>query len=48
MRWRHPHTLRGADPPSPDQLQRFVRTIERYGYWLATPEENAAAGISLF
>ena len=37
-----------GNPPSPDQLQHFVRTCERYGYWLATPEENAAAGISLF
>ena len=37
-----------GNPPSPDQLQHFVRTSERYGYWLATPEENAAAGILLF
>jgi quercetin dioxygenase-like cupin family protein len=36
------------NPPSPDQLQHFVRTSERYGYWLATAEENAVAGISLF
>jgi len=37
-----------GSPLSPDQLQHFVQTSERYGYWLATPEENAAAGISLF
>lgn len=37
-----------GNPPSPDQLQHFVLTSNRYGYWLATPEENAAAGISLF
>ena len=37
-----------GNPPSPDQLQHFVRTSERYGYWLATAEENAAAGILLF
>ena len=39
--------LQGAkgNPPSPDQLQHFVETSERYGYWLATPEENAAAGV---
>jgi quercetin dioxygenase-like cupin family protein len=36
------------NPPSPDQLQHFASISERYGYWLATPEENAAAGISLF
>ena len=37
-----------VDPPSPDEIQRFVKTAERYGYWLATPEENASLGISLF
>ena len=36
------------DLPSSDELQRLVKTCERYGYWLATPEENAAAGISSF
>jgi quercetin dioxygenase-like cupin family protein len=34
--------------PSPDEIQHFLKTAERYGYWLATPEENAAVGISLF
>ena len=34
--------------PSPNEIQRFLKTAERYGYWLATPEENAAVGISLF
>ena len=37
-----------GNPPAPDQAQDLVRISERYGYWLATPEENAAAGISLF
>ncbi len=27
--------------PSPELMQRFHETVERYGYWLATPEENA-------
>ena len=36
-----------GNPPSPDQVQHLVRTSERYGYWLATPEENAAAGITI-
>jgi len=35
-------------PPTPDELQHFIKTAERYGYWLASPEENAAAGIQLF
>jgi len=41
---------RGArpSPPSPDELQRLVKTCERYGYWLATPEENASVGVAPF
>ena len=41
--------LEGANgnPPSPERLQHLILTSERYGYWLASPEENAAAGISL-
>jgi quercetin dioxygenase-like cupin family protein len=34
--------------PSSNEIERFMKTAERYGYWLATPEENAAVGISLF
>jgi quercetin dioxygenase-like cupin family protein len=43
-------TTRGArlSPPSPAELQHFARTSERYGYWLASSEENASAGISAF
>lgn len=37
-----------VSPPLPDEIQRFLRIAERYGYWVATPEENALAGISLF
>jgi quercetin dioxygenase-like cupin family protein len=32
-----------ADEP----LQRFLEIAERYGYWNATPEENAAVGLRL-
>lgn len=35
-----------VSPASPEDLQLFLKTAERYGYWLATPEENAAVGIS--
>jgi quercetin dioxygenase-like cupin family protein len=31
--------------PSPDEIQRFLQTSERYGYWNATPDENARVGI---
>jgi uncharacterized RmlC-like cupin family protein len=34
-------------PRSPEALQRFKETSERYGYWNATPEENARVSISL-
>ena len=34
-------------PVHEEQLARFLAVAERYGYWNATPEENAAVGISL-
>jgi hypothetical protein len=44
---------------TPDQMQKLLKlaegrtrldekTCERYGYWLATPKENAFAGIAFF
>lgn len=33
--------------PSPEELAHLVITAQRYNYWLATPEENAAIGIAL-
>jgi quercetin dioxygenase-like cupin family protein len=32
--------------PTPDDLARFQTIAERYGYWNATPEENARVGIT--
>ena len=32
-------------PPTLDGIQHFVKTAALYGYWLATPEENASVGI---
>ena len=41
--------LAGAEAPqtqpSPDLMCRFHETVERYGYWLATPQENAEVGL---
>jgi quercetin dioxygenase-like cupin family protein len=40
----------GAPPPGPPSakvIQHFRETSERYGYWNATPEENARIGIFL-
>ena len=36
-----------ASPPTPEALERFAATSARYGYWLATPEENRAIGLEL-
>ena len=34
-------------PPTSEEMTTFLGTVARYGYWLASPEENAAIGISL-
>ncbi|WP_210521131.1 cupin domain-containing protein [Hymenobacter terricola] len=34
--------------PTPEEIGHFVQiSIQKYHYWLGTPEENAAVGISL-
>jgi quercetin dioxygenase-like cupin family protein len=32
-------------PPSADAIEHFPETAERYGYWNATPEQNAEVGL---
>jgi hypothetical protein len=34
-------------PVTPEDLARFAAVCEKYGYWIATPEENAAVGIKM-
>ena len=34
-------------PPPAAAIERFLETAERYGYWNATPEENAAVGLDM-
>ena len=34
-------------PPTLDEIQHFLETARRYGYWFATPEENASVGITV-
>jgi quercetin dioxygenase-like cupin family protein len=34
-------------PPSPEDVERFVATALKYGYVMGTPEQNAAVGIEL-
>lgn len=33
--------------PTPEEMQRLFSAAKKYEYWLASPEENAAIGISL-
>lgn len=32
-------------PPTPEEMRAFFGTVARYGYWIASPEENAAMGL---
>jgi hypothetical protein len=32
-------------PPTPEEIQHFVKTAALYDYWLATPAENTSVGI---
>jgi hypothetical protein len=42
-----PGTPGGIDSRPPDAIRHFLETAERYGYWNASPEENAQAGLRL-
>jgi quercetin dioxygenase-like cupin family protein len=33
--------------PSPEDIARFLEVSRKYGYWNATPEENARVGLSV-
>jgi quercetin dioxygenase-like cupin family protein len=34
-------------PPTPDEIGRFIAVAGKYGYWLGSPEDNAAVGIEM-
>jgi quercetin dioxygenase-like cupin family protein len=34
-----------SGPPSGEAIEHFLETAERYGYWNATPQENAEVGL---
>ena len=34
-------------PPTPEAMQELFRVAAKYGYWLASPEENAAIGLKI-
>jgi hypothetical protein len=38
---------RPAAPPTPEEIQQLFSVAEKYEYWLASRDENAAIGISL-
>jgi hypothetical protein len=40
-----PH--RPPAPPTPNDMQQLFSAAGKYEYWLASPDENAAIGISL-
>ena len=33
-------------PPTPEEMQQFFSVAEKYEHWYASPDENAAIGIS--
>ena len=38
---------RAAKAPTPEEIQKLLETAARYGYWMGSPEENAAIGLVL-
>jgi quercetin dioxygenase-like cupin family protein len=34
-------------PPAPEEMQKLFETAAKHHYWMGSPEENAAIGISL-
>ncbi|TDL76087.1 cupin domain-containing protein [Peribacillus frigoritolerans] len=34
-------------PPQPEVMQHFIKVAISYGYWLGTPDDNAAIGLSM-
>ena len=36
-----------AAPPTPEAMQQLFEAAAKYGYWLASPEENAAIGLPI-
>jgi quercetin dioxygenase-like cupin family protein len=37
-----------AEMPTEDELQRLMDAAKRYGYWMASSDENAAVGIPVY
>jgi quercetin dioxygenase-like cupin family protein len=41
------HPGQSTVAPTPEQIQELLRATARYGYWMGSPEENAAIGLSM-
>jgi len=42
------HPDQPLGPPTPQDMQRLLDLAARYNYWMASPQENAAIGLSAF
>ncbi len=43
-----PKTVEEKHLTAPEErAQHFLKLVEAYGYWLASPEENAAVGMGV-
>jgi quercetin dioxygenase-like cupin family protein len=42
----HPDPSAGS--PTPEEMQRLLTLVANYNYWVASPEENAAIGLTGF
>lgn len=36
-----------AIPPTPEEIQKLLGPAARYGYWMGSPQENAAIGLKI-
>jgi hypothetical protein len=34
-------------PPTPEEMRQLFSITEKYEYWLASPDENAAIGLTI-
>jgi hypothetical protein len=41
-----PVTMANQSAPGPADFQRLLEIAHAYGYWLGSPADNAAAGLS--
>jgi quercetin dioxygenase-like cupin family protein len=42
------HPDPSAGPPTPEEMQLLLTLVAKYNYWVASPQENAAIGLTGF